>query len=46
VYQIANSDYQWFERWRFMMSLREWKAEIQEWQIMNDTKNQNNQGGV
>jgi hypothetical protein len=26
--------------------LREWKAEIQEWQIMNDTKNQNNQGGV
>jgi hypothetical protein len=29
-----------------MMSLREWKAEIQEWQIMNDTKNQNNQGGV
>lgn len=46
VYQIANSGYQWFERWRFMMSLREWKAEIQEWQIMNDTKNQNNQGGV
>jgi len=28
VYQIANSGYQWFERWRFMMSLREWKAEI------------------
>ena len=43
VYQIANSGYQWFERWRFMMPLREWTAEIAEWRNKQE-ENGNRQG--
>ena len=45
-YTITPKGYYWFQRWAFMMPLKQWKAEIDEWQAdQRKLKETDDQGG-